>query len=169
MSDTMPTEAEQKRREELGLSVQPAPEQTGLPSAHDLLCEAIQKRKLFGLEKYNSLLTAFNGRDQLADGLDELLDFGVYLVSAIQEQKALRDGLIEDRGTMTVRGLVNALLEGGPGRYDLPVFVDGVPIFGPGDSEKYPGTVEITLLPPPVCPNCGRRRHDGSREKCYLC
>lgn len=58
------------------------------------LCKSLQKdpaelmeaRKNFGLEKYGTTLTAWNGRDSLADALDELADALVYLRCAIFEK-----------------------------------------------------------------------------------
>lgn len=39
----------------------------------------IKKRKQFGLDKYGTALQPFNGRDNLEDALDELIDAAVYL------------------------------------------------------------------------------------------
>lgn len=48
--------------------------------------EEILKRKAFGLEKYQTLLQPFNGRDAVADATDELGDFLVYLAVAVYER-----------------------------------------------------------------------------------
>jgi hypothetical protein len=45
------------------------------------------ERKRFGLEKYNTVLQAFNGRNPLNDLVDELLDALVYAKQDIVEQE----------------------------------------------------------------------------------
>ena len=68
---------------------QSPPIQSDRPSAHDQLIEVIQERKQLGLERYNSLLQAYNGRDQMVDLLQELVDGSAYLINAIQERDDL--------------------------------------------------------------------------------
>jgi len=96
-----------------GLDVQPDPIPNGGPSAHDLvkadLAHRLQrgidtvmedqtKRKQYGLDKYNSLLQPFNGRDQLQDAYEEALDLCVYLRMAIEERDLnLAQGLEDER------------------------------------------------------------------------
>lgn len=89
MSDTLPTEAEKKMLADAGLEVQPEPISNGGPSAHDLVIADQTKRKQYGLDKYNSLLQPFNGRDQLQDAYEESLDLCVYLRTAIEERNLI--------------------------------------------------------------------------------
>lgn len=46
----------------------------------------LDARKQFGLEKYGTLLQAFNGRDALMDAYQETLDQVVYLRQCVDEQ-----------------------------------------------------------------------------------
>lgn len=78
---------------------QPKPVPTSGPSMHDLVIEDIQERKDYGLNKYNSLLQAHNGRNFLKDLYEELHDATVYARGALVEQE-------------TVVKLVKKLLEG---------------------------------------------------------
>lgn len=48
--------------------------------------EELARRKEFGLKKYGTLLQPFNGRDHLADALDEAMDLYVYLLAAAYEE-----------------------------------------------------------------------------------
>lgn len=79
MSDESLTEAEKEARRSFGLEVQPDPIPNDRPSSHDRVIELFRKRKDFGLEKYGTPLQAGNGRDHIADVLDELADAMVYL------------------------------------------------------------------------------------------
>ena len=49
--------------------------------------EVMTKRKEFGLAKYGTILQPHNGRNHLADALDEFADALVYLRCAIYEEK----------------------------------------------------------------------------------
>ncbi len=51
----------------------------------DLVVSDMQERDRIGREHYGTPLTAFNGRDQLVDMYQELLDAAVYARSAIAE------------------------------------------------------------------------------------
>lgn len=88
---------------------QQPPTQSDRPSAHDLLIEVIQERKKLGLERYNSLLQSYNGRDQMVDLLQELVDGSAYLINAIQE----RDDLLRKVEKLeAIAGLAKQLMEG---------------------------------------------------------
>lgn len=65
----------------------------GAASVHDLLIKYIKERKAFGLRKYGTPLQVDNGRDPLADALEEILDVAVYLIQEMelrQRQRALQ-------------------------------------------------------------------------------
>lgn len=49
--------------------------------------DEIRKRKEFGLEKYGTILQPFNGRNNLEDALDELIDAAVYLRAQQYEER----------------------------------------------------------------------------------
>lgn len=66
---------------------QPMPISNENPSIHDLVALDIGERKLLGLQRYNSLLQANNGRDVLKDLYDELLDACCYIRQCIEERK----------------------------------------------------------------------------------
>lgn len=80
---------------------QPDPQPSNEPGAHLTFCckirhsdlEAlspdIQARSQKGLETYGCLLKPFNGRNQLIDAYQELLDALVYLECAIREQGSI--------------------------------------------------------------------------------
>jgi hypothetical protein len=79
-----------------GVQAQPDPVLNGNPSAHDLVREDLLQRKEFGLAKYGTPLQADNGRDQLRDGYEELLDFACYIRLAIDERDKASQGSIEN-------------------------------------------------------------------------
>lgn len=78
---------------------QPAPVKRDTPGMHDLVAADIRQsgatellviadleaRKTFGLEKYGTMLQAFNGRDPLMDAYQETLDQVVYLRQCVDE------------------------------------------------------------------------------------
>lgn len=77
------------------LKVQPPPIRTA-QSAHILtddflanvpepVAEALRRRRQFGLDKYGTVLRSHNGRNPLADALQETLDLIVYLQQACME------------------------------------------------------------------------------------
>lgn len=72
------------RKEEFG---EPAPVPNEGPSMHDLVIEDMKARKQFGLEKYSTVLQAFNGRKPLKDLYEELLDAVVYAKQALIEME----------------------------------------------------------------------------------
>lgn len=76
---------------------EPAPIANNNPSIHDLVIEDIKDRKQFGLEKYDTILQAGNGRESLTDAYQEILDLSVYLRQFLEEQKQAkkeRDALV---------------------------------------------------------------------------
>ena len=79
--------SEKRLREEILGEQQPEPTRTNEPSAHDLVIADMAARKEFGLAKYGSLLQASNGRDNLQDLYEELLDLAVYLRNEIERRK----------------------------------------------------------------------------------
>ncbi|HEY9751266.1 MAG TPA: hypothetical protein V6C63_21460 [Allocoleopsis sp.] len=66
-----------------------APIPNDAPSCHDLAVEAILARKEVGLQNYGRPLQAHNGRNQLAEKLQEQIDQLVYTIADIQEREAL--------------------------------------------------------------------------------
>ena len=86
MSDKVTPEDDAMRAKH-GVPVHTPPTHTDQPSVHDLLIDMIQRRKDFGKEKYGTELQAGNGRDALADMLDEVIDLAVYTVKEIEERK----------------------------------------------------------------------------------
>jgi hypothetical protein len=65
---------------------EPKPIPNNGPSMHDLVSLDLQDRKDYGLNKYDSLLQAFNGRNFLQDIYEEMQDGIVYLKGALEEQ-----------------------------------------------------------------------------------
>ena len=82
-----PEESEKAMREAILGEQQPEPTPTDEPSAHDLVIADMAARKEFGLAKYDSLLQASNGRDNLQDLYEELLDACVYIRIEIERRK----------------------------------------------------------------------------------
>lgn len=68
---------------------EPKPIPNNGPSMHDLVSKDLQERKDYGLNKYDSLLQAFNGRNFLQDIYEEMQDGIVYLRGALAEQEAV--------------------------------------------------------------------------------
>ena len=81
-----PEESEKAMREAILGEQQPEPTSTDEPSAHDLVIADMAARKEFGLAKYGSLLQASNGRDNLQDLYEELLDACVYIRNEIERR-----------------------------------------------------------------------------------
>lgn len=69
---------------------QPLPTPGHGESMHDLVAEILQARKEIGIERYNSILQAFNGRDAGQDAIEEVLDLSVYLMQWNVEMTWLR-------------------------------------------------------------------------------
>lgn len=81
-----PEESEKAMREAILGEQQPEPTSTDEPSAHDLVIVDMAARKEFGLAKYGSLLQPGNGRDNLQDLYEELLDACVYIRNEIERR-----------------------------------------------------------------------------------
>lgn len=62
----------------------------GGASMHDLVIEDMKERKEFGLQKYGTVLQAWNGRNPLNDGYQEVLDQAAYLKMGVIEFTAMR-------------------------------------------------------------------------------
>ena len=56
------------------------------PAIQDLVIADIEARKKVGLERYGTLLQAYNGRDALRDAYEEALDLAMYLRQEIEER-----------------------------------------------------------------------------------
>lgn len=67
-----------------------APIPNDLPSAHDLVIADMQQRKQLGLDRYNSQLQPFNGRDSELDAYEEVLDLAAYMRNGIEEKRMRR-------------------------------------------------------------------------------
>jgi hypothetical protein len=65
---------------------EPKPVLNSGPSMHVLVADDLLVRKQYGLNKYNSLLQAYNGRNFLQDIYEEMQDGIVYLKGALEEQ-----------------------------------------------------------------------------------
>jgi hypothetical protein len=59
-------------------------------SIQDVVIQEIEKRKGVGLERYGTLLYAFNGRDSARDAQEEALDLVMYLTTMRVEYEAVR-------------------------------------------------------------------------------
>jgi hypothetical protein len=81
---------------------QQPPVPNGRPSIHDLVIEDLEifsygvvepavalmdRRKALGLDRYKSLLQAFNGRDAHRDSLEEMADLLVYTKQMMEEHR----------------------------------------------------------------------------------
>lgn len=87
---------------------QPPPTPNDRTPAHDLLIEVVKERKELGQERHKSPLQPYNGRDQMVDVLQELVDGAAYLINAIQE----RDDLLRRmRMLEAIAGLARELIE----------------------------------------------------------
>jgi hypothetical protein len=78
------------------ITPQPAPiARTGGVSMHDVARALHAARKAHGLDKYQTLLQAANGRDPAIDGLQESLDRVVYDIQHAVERAAMAEALNE--------------------------------------------------------------------------
>lgn len=66
---------------------QPKPKPNDGASMHTLVIKDIEQRKQYGLNKYDSLLQTFNGRNFLQDAYEEVQDLIVYLKGSLEEQR----------------------------------------------------------------------------------
>jgi hypothetical protein len=67
---------------------QPLPLSNDLPAIQDLVLADIEARKAIGIKRYGQLLKPHDGRDNLRDLYEELMDACIYARKAIYE----RDG-----------------------------------------------------------------------------
>jgi hypothetical protein len=65
--------------------MQPKPKKNNLPHSWDLVLKDITKRDELGFKRYGTHLQPFNGRNQLQDLYEELLDAVVYLRTLLGE------------------------------------------------------------------------------------
>lgn len=68
---------------------EPMPIRNAQPAVQDLVIADMQARKEVGLERYGTLLQAFNGRDSIMDAYQESLDLSVYLRQVMAEDNVL--------------------------------------------------------------------------------
>lgn len=73
-------------KEHRKVHTQPMPTPNKSESIHELVIKDVLKRKEIGLERYNSILQANNGRDALQDAYEEALDLCCYLRQLIEEK-----------------------------------------------------------------------------------
>ena len=71
-------------------NAEPNPEKNELPSVWELVVDDMQSRNEFGIGKYGTPLQPFNGRNQLKDAYQEVLDLAVYMRAAIFEMDVMR-------------------------------------------------------------------------------
>lgn len=90
----------------------PAPPKPGKEDVTAFLLDAIAKRRELGLKKYGTSLQTWNGRDPLADAMEEDLDRMQYLVQARRERADMLERI--DRLENAIRRAC-FLLDGGPG------------------------------------------------------
>jgi hypothetical protein len=57
-----------------------------------MVAEDLEARKQLGLKRYGSLLQPNNGRDNLQDAYEEVLDLAVYLKTEIEERRLCGEG-----------------------------------------------------------------------------
>lgn len=76
----------QKGRKSAAAKPEPPPVKNRRKSIQDMVIADLEARKKFGLQKYGTLLQAFNGRDSLMDAYQEVLDLAVYLRQTIEER-----------------------------------------------------------------------------------
>lgn len=72
---------------------EPAPLLNDLPPVWPLVVEDMVGRDKMGREKYGRPLQPLNGRDQLVDAYQEVLDLAVYLRAEIEERRLRRERL----------------------------------------------------------------------------
>lgn len=66
---------------------EPPPVESSSPSMHDIVIKEMVKRKIHGMEKYKTILQAFNGRRASRDAMDEILDLVVYFQQLLYEEE----------------------------------------------------------------------------------
>jgi hypothetical protein len=65
-----------------------------------MVAEDLEARKQLGLKRYGSLLQPNNGRDNLQDAYEEVLDLCVYLKTEIEERRLRGTSHQEGRGDL---------------------------------------------------------------------
>lgn len=78
----------------------------GMAPDHEALIELMRARDEFGLRKYGTRLQPFNGRDSLADAIDEALDLCVYLENDHAENPDLPGRMLADEAVQLALRLV---------------------------------------------------------------
>jgi hypothetical protein len=73
---------------------------------HEALVGLMRARDECGLRKYGTRLQPFNGRDSLADALDEVLDLCVYLENDYTERPDLAGRMLADAAAQLALRLV---------------------------------------------------------------
>lgn len=82
---------------------QPMPIPNDTPAIQDLVIADMQERKRVGMERYNTLLQVFNGRDSLVDAYEEALDLATYLRQLIAERQIEQRRNVELRRRLLTR------------------------------------------------------------------
>lgn len=95
---------------------EPPPIRNAQPAVQDLVIADIEARKQVGIEKYGTVLQAFNGRCSTMDAYQESIDMTIYLRQRLVEESslvnALRDLLdIVDQAGWTADSRVRAAQE----------------------------------------------------------
>lgn len=67
---------------------QPKPKKNDYPAVWDLVIKDMKERDRLGLQRYETRLQPFNGRDSLVDAYEEALDLAVYLKQCIYERQS---------------------------------------------------------------------------------
>lgn len=76
------------------MSEQQMPQPNNNQSVHDIAIRRIEERKQLGIERYGTILQAFNGRSADRDLSEELLDAVMYEIQREEETKVLYEALI---------------------------------------------------------------------------
>lgn len=66
---------------------------------NEILIADMRDRRQFGLDKYGTLLTAYNGRNHLVDAYQEVLDLLAYLSNTLVE-KGVFDAALRDEADL---------------------------------------------------------------------
>lgn len=74
---------------------EPLPIGNDLPIAHEMVKDDLDARLALGIKRYGQPLQPFNGRNNLKDIYDELLDGAVYLRALLYEREATQRGLTD--------------------------------------------------------------------------
>ena len=66
---------------------EPEPVENNLPAVWDLVIQDMKERDAMGVAKYGTHLQPFNGRSNLRDAYQEVLDLAVYIRAKIYEEE----------------------------------------------------------------------------------